>query len=1645
VLWLIMSVVTFYTQASITGQIAKWQNSNLFQYKPVEQPRINSKEKLAMQQKVTLYPDTLETNYFNIDSVPEMLQAYAEIVFQTVQQLSTSYGFQVDSSRNQAEHLLMMLTNEQKASDTLLTSPVERLHFRLFKNYKKWCARMVSEPLFTPNIGKKYACQIEDMLMYLLIWGEAANLRHMPECLCFLYHKTMTQHMLIRGRKINTSVYAGYFLDCVITPIYDVIVGASKQSGDHNEKKTYDDFNEFFWSPLCLQYNCFDDVNNTSVDESGTVMQNSIDTSPVAYAMKIAPKTYIEKRSWLHPLFSMHRIFEWHVITFSLLVTWAFSITLVWSWAFTYQIASFIFWEITLMNILWTCLEVWSLFPHATISGPSIYGYLLRIIAGYLVLIYQTIYFSWCFRSDPAEPGSMRAIGDSNFWWWQYVWISLLASSLYFIQSIMCWFPSITSSVMTSKSEIMQAIIQICYPMSQLYVGKVLHVSQMEVFVYIFYWLTLIAFKLWFGYRYIVFPVTVPSLELFDDYMNYEEIKFMRTAVLMFAWWFPHFMVYIIDLSIWYSVWSSMVGGFVALYERQGAVRNTDQIRANFMKLPLALCSIMIPATNSAHSSSALLGHSLSTASMTSISRTNADEAVAPVSTTAATTMKKAVSQSDLRSYQDAVVIQSLQQPDNDMLLQTKASNVFHKLDIRAERWIIFSRVWNEIIIKLRATDHISNTEMTNLMFDRYDFLSKPVYLPLYQTAGLVDSAIFTILDSYQEYNSESDAVKKFIIWDRLKTSLSHDTLEACNETWELALWVTKLLLGKTHAPDINLLAERFETWSERDEVVKMLNLAQVLTHSLTHLLTYLLTYLLTHSPNQLPDIMKHLSAIVALLNSSLAKRKKSPVVTPANIQKLNESSSGTAKASAPVATNGGTGLKKSISMGFLGDLKSNDPANDDAGKKYRKPQPFRNDFELVDLLRDALRDNFKALLQKLQLALRMSPLSKESDELIRALNMVMVSSVGWFCNDLYASTNLDEFARDTNASKIVNKLNGLLRLRHSQVELDSPEATRRLNFFVNSLFMDIPVIPTSRFCKEYTTMTPFYEEDVILTRNDLEEKNSDGISTILYLKTLYKRDWNNFLERRGFSEDQNMWSKEHLQETRIWASLRAQTLYRTVEGMMYSEAALRLLCELEHLPVEDIENIVKLKFQYVVTCQRYGHHRKEGHHKADDIDFLLARHHHLRVAYIETRKKPGDDFFSFFSVLIKHDPNAVGPVTTKEVYKIQLPGNPILGEGKPENQNHAIIFSRGRYLQAIDMNQDGYFEEFLKMRNLLQEFEHGTTIIGFREHIFTGSVSSVANYMALQELSFVTLGQRVLAKPLRIRQHYGHPDLFDKMFVMTEGGMSKASKGINLSEDVFAGFNATIRGHSVDYKEYLQVGKGRDVGLQQTYKFEAKLSQGNAEQSLSRDMNRLCDRLDFFRLMSFFYGGIGHYMANTMVMFTLVLVVYTMLNLAIYGEEGVNGRPMHPEGVLQLLLSGLGLLQTLPLMVTLTVEKGFLYMLSDIAYMILSGGPLYFIFHIQTKCYYFQHTLLAGGAIYRASGRGFVIKHTTFDDNYRFFASSHIYLGFELMVALVLFALYTTSKQYGGLTWSLWLTTISFLIGPFWFNPITFEWNKLK
>jgi len=70
-----------------------------------------------------------------------------------------------------------------------------------------------------------------------------------------------------------------------------------------------------------------------------------------------------------------------------------------------------------------------------------------------------------------------------------------------------------------------------------------------------------------------------------------------------------------------------------------------------------------------------------------------------------------------------------------------------------------------------------------------------------------------------------------------------------------------------------------------------------------------------------------------------------------------------------------------------------------------------------------------------------------------------------------------------------------------------------------------------------------------------------------------------------------------------------------------------------------------------------------------------------------------------------------------------------------------------------------------------------------------------------------------------------------------------------------------------------LQVGKGRDVGLNQIALFEGKVAGGNGEQVLSRDVYRLGQLFDFFRMMSFYFTTVGFYFC-TMVSFLFSVFV---------------------------------------------------------------------------------------------------------------------------------------------------------------------------
>ncbi|XP_048610811.1 callose synthase 2 isoform X1 [Brassica napus] len=191
--------------------------------------------------------------------------------------LQTMFGFQKDNVANQRENLILLLANvhirqfprpeQQPKLD--IDRAVTIVMKKLFKNYKKWCKYLGRKSsLWMPVI--QHEVQQRKLLyicLYLLILGEAANLRFMPACLCYIYHHMAFELYGILAGSVSPMTgervkpaYGGEdeaFLQKVVTPIDKTVAKEAKRSRggklNHPERRHYDDFNEYFWSVRCFQ------------------------------------------------------------------------------------------------------------------------------------------------------------------------------------------------------------------------------------------------------------------------------------------------------------------------------------------------------------------------------------------------------------------------------------------------------------------------------------------------------------------------------------------------------------------------------------------------------------------------------------------------------------------------------------------------------------------------------------------------------------------------------------------------------------------------------------------------------------------------------------------------------------------------------------------------------------------------------------------------------------------------------------------------------------------------------------------------------------------------------------------------------------------------------------------------------------------------------------------------------------------------------------------------------------------------------------------------------------------------------------------------------------------------------------------------
>ena len=111
---------------------------------------------------------------------------------------------------------------------------VYTLHQSIFESFERWTdhtsrggsAKHRSRENDQSCLWKAHDTpqQLTDIVLYLLIWGEAANLRFMPELLFFLFAAARAHYLAQPAAPLaGADVEQTHFLESVVKPIYNCV------------------------------------------------------------------------------------------------------------------------------------------------------------------------------------------------------------------------------------------------------------------------------------------------------------------------------------------------------------------------------------------------------------------------------------------------------------------------------------------------------------------------------------------------------------------------------------------------------------------------------------------------------------------------------------------------------------------------------------------------------------------------------------------------------------------------------------------------------------------------------------------------------------------------------------------------------------------------------------------------------------------------------------------------------------------------------------------------------------------------------------------------------------------------------------------------------------------------------------------------------------------------------------------------------------------------------------------------------------------------------------------------------------------------------------------------------------------------------
>jgi hypothetical protein len=628
------------------------------------------------------------------------------------------------------------------------------------------------------------------------------------------------------------------------------------------------------------------------------------------------------------------------------------------------------------------------------------------------------------------------------------------------------------------------------------------------------------------------------------------------------------------------------------------------------------------------------------------------------------------------------------------------------------------------------------------------------------------------------------------------------------------------------------------------------------------------------------------------------------------------------------------------------------------------------------------------------------------------------------------------------------------------------------------------------------TQVIPVFKEQVILSEDFLRAE--DGRSTNLaFMISQHVDEWRNFSEKQHMDPLElysafvsgnlcewagraqqcgDVHTAEEIQELlvsiRLWASNRSQTLARTVAGAIrYHEA-------LEVLPCVraggNTQKAVTKLVQLIIAHQTFGKRTSteesdndvcrlmrvyrsspvflcidyDASVSRDDISAMLSRFLHENSAYTERL------MYASLLCTFNDDGGEKGIASTLKIvevlprcYPLQLDEENVRSsgkksQGKAANQLGALRFARGHYLQMLDANMGAFMGEAFKVPFVLRRFQPSGTdrrsvqarIIGFREHIFTGRHGTVGKAMADAEWTFGTINQRFLAG-IGARMHYGHPDFFDAFWASNRGSMSKASPVINLSEDIFAGFNVRMRGERSKHVDCLEWEKGREVSFNSASVFFTKVSSGSVSMMRSRDLKTITDNLGVFGGFSFYFASAGFYISNMLIDLSMQIYVVCFVCLTLAGKDldsiGQLGSNLAAEWILSFAV-----LSMLPRFMEMVLEYG---VLEGIVrwFPSVPTSMVLFIFMNKSVASAVSSSMSLGDARYLATGRPNANTHYSWKECYLLYRESHYYPALRILVLYLIYHLVAKEQNTPALPMFVLVgTAVIWIIAPILFCP---------